>query len=286
MKKSYTRLADIVDRSLPPEPWAEGDNIPWNDPDFSRRMLKEHLDQSYDAASRRAEIIEKHINWIHGSLLKSKPGKILDLGCGPGFYASRLAKSGHKCIGIDYSPASIEYAREQAKAEDLDIDYRLGDIRETDFGEAYDLAMLIFGEFNVFSREQGVQLLNRINSALAPNGILLLEAQSYDGVKMSGNAPPSWYASPGGLFSDAPHICLTETFWDEELEIATKRYFVVDASGGEVARYAQSMQAYDADAYLSLLKEHGFTEIEFYPLLGGAEDNCIGNLITIVARKA
>ena len=75
-------------------------------------------------------------------------------------------------------------------------------------------------------------------------------------------------------------------FWDEELEIATKRYYVVDTASSEVARYAQSMQAYDSDAYLSLLQEHGFAEIEFYPLLGGAEDNCVGNLITIVARKA
>ena len=26
-----------------PEPWDEGDNIPWNEPGFSRRMLREHL---------------------------------------------------------------------------------------------------------------------------------------------------------------------------------------------------------------------------------------------------
>ena len=32
-------ISDLVNRSMPPGPWEEGDNIPWNDPQFSRRML-------------------------------------------------------------------------------------------------------------------------------------------------------------------------------------------------------------------------------------------------------
>ena len=43
------RLGDIITRSQP-LPWSEGDNIPWNDPDFSSRMLIEHLTQGHDAA--------------------------------------------------------------------------------------------------------------------------------------------------------------------------------------------------------------------------------------------
>ena len=100
-------LLDMINRSSVPVPWAEGDNIPWHDPGFSRRMLKEHLSQDHDAASRRFEKIDRHVNWIHHKVLSGRPTKILDLGCGPGLYASRLAKMGHECIGIDYSPASI-----------------------------------------------------------------------------------------------------------------------------------------------------------------------------------
>ena len=33
----------IVGRRVPPKPWVEGDNIPWQDPAFSERMLVEHL---------------------------------------------------------------------------------------------------------------------------------------------------------------------------------------------------------------------------------------------------
>jgi len=128
-------------------------------------------------------------------------------------------------------------------------------------------------------------LLNRIYSTLAPDGILLLEAQSYEAIKSQGNESRSWFTSEGGLFSDRPHICLKENFWDESHEVATKRYIVVDAKTGKATVLAQSMQAYQTDRYKSLLEECGFAEIEFYPLLGGVKDKCADDLVTIVARK-
>jgi len=113
------KLLDVVHRHGDPKPWAEGEKIPWNDPDFSRRMLNEHLSQEHDAASRRFETIDNHVKWIHGQVLKANPTRVLDLGCGPGLYTNRLAKLGHHCVGIDFSPASIACAREQAEEAGL-----------------------------------------------------------------------------------------------------------------------------------------------------------------------
>ena len=113
-------------------------------------MLAEHLDQTHDLASRRTVRIERHLNWVHRALLSSKPSRILDLGCGPGFYANRLAALGHACTGIDYSPASIAYAVEHAPARGLPCVYVQDDIRNAAFGTGYDLVMCVFGEFNVF----------------------------------------------------------------------------------------------------------------------------------------
>ncbi len=45
-------ILDNVDREPNPAPWFEGDNISWDDPDFSERMLAEHLSQEHDLASR------------------------------------------------------------------------------------------------------------------------------------------------------------------------------------------------------------------------------------------
>ena len=89
-------LLDLASRAIPALPWHEGDNIPWDDPAFSVRMLREHLAQSHDAASRRAITINRQVDWLHRGVLDARPVAILDLGCGPGLYTSRLARLGHR----------------------------------------------------------------------------------------------------------------------------------------------------------------------------------------------
>ena len=61
-------LVDLVSRDPRPAAWAEGDNIPWNDPAFSERMLREHLSQDHDLASRRLATIDRQVDWIHRHL--------------------------------------------------------------------------------------------------------------------------------------------------------------------------------------------------------------------------
>jgi protein-S-isoprenylcysteine O-methyltransferase Ste14 len=51
-------ILDIVNRSPKPVPWSEGDNIPWDEPGFSDRMLAEHLSQDHDLASRKSVTID------------------------------------------------------------------------------------------------------------------------------------------------------------------------------------------------------------------------------------
>ena len=123
---------------------------PWDDPKFSRRMLREHLSQDHDLASRQVEWIDKQVAWIDRELLRGEPSQILDLGCGPGFDTHRLAMLGHHCLGIDFGPASIEYAN-QNNPDTSRCEFVLGDLRRADFGGPYDLAMILYGELNVFA---------------------------------------------------------------------------------------------------------------------------------------
>ena len=279
------KILDLIERKAVPEPWSEGDNIPWSEAGFSERMLAEHLSQAHDLASRRFEVIDKHIDWIYQKLLESKQSKILDLGCGPGFYISRLAKLGHECVGIDYSPASIKYAAVQAGKEELGCKYLHEDIRKADFGAGFGLLMLIYGELNVFRPVEVATILKKANRALGENGIVLLEPHSFDVIKKIGEQPSSWYSAKSGLFSDKPHICLEEGFWDAQSCTATKRWFIIDASTGDLARYATTYQAYTDQQYRSLLKECGFEAIDFYQSLGEIKEEKQNDLIAIVAKK-
>ena len=257
-------LSEILHRDMEPQPWAEGEKIPWNDPDFSRRMLKEHLSQKHDAASRRTPVIKKHVDWIHNHILDENPSRILDLGCGPGLYTARLAALGHACRGIDFSPASIEYAVKHAPEN---CSYTLGDIRTTDFGSGYDLVMLIFGEFNVFKPEDAKLILQKAYAALNPGGQILLEVTTYDAVYELGNQPATWYSAENELFADEPHLCLMESFWDDDQSVAIERYYIVDAAIGEVTRYAASPQAYEELNCTEMLVQAGFKHGRFLPII-------------------
>jgi SAM-dependent methyltransferase len=280
------KLLDIIHRQSVPEPWAEGEKIPWNDPDFSRRMLDEHLSQAHDAASRRFEIIDKHVEWIHSQVLRGNPTQILDLGCGPGLYTNRLARLGHRCVGIDFSPASIAYARQQAEEAGLECMYIEQDIRTADYGDGYGLVMSIFGEFNVFRPGEARGILEKVWRALAPNSFLLFEPHSFETVVKLGEQPASWYSAERGLFSEEPHLYLHESLWDAEDKVAIQRYYIVDGATGEVMHHSSSTQAYTNEEYRALLTGCGFGDVVFYPSLGESAGGPEGDLIAILSRKA
>jgi SAM-dependent methyltransferase len=248
-------------------------------------MLEEHLSQDHDRASRRTETIDAHVDWIHRHLLKGRAAKVLDLGCGPGLYTSRLAQRGHECVGIDYSPASIAYAADHARREKLPCYYLCEDVRRADYGTGFDLVTLIFGEFNVFRPPDARVILQKANSALAESGLLLLEPHSHSAIRRIGVQGSLWYSKERGVFSDRPYLCLEEHTWQSAGRTATVRYFIIDAKSGDVSKYAQSFQAYSKTEYRSLLLRCGFDDVEFFPSLTGTKLASQGDLIVVVARK-
>ncbi|MFV9506119.1 MAG: class I SAM-dependent methyltransferase [Oscillochloridaceae bacterium umkhey_bin13] len=278
------QLLDLLNRAIPPAPWAEGDNIPWHEPGFSARMLAEHLSQAHDAASRRSATIDRQVAWIHTTLLGTRPARILDLGCGPGLYTSRLARLGHQCVGIDYSPASLAHARAEATAEGLACTYHQADLRTASFGQGFDLGMLIFGELNVFAPDQAAALLRKAHAALTPGGALVLEVHTLAAVQALGTQPAIWEVAAAGLFAPTPYLLLNEAFWAADQRIATLRYYIVDLADGALTRYAQSMQGYSEDSYVTLLGEAGFTDLTWHAALTGAPEPEQADMRVIVAR--
>jgi SAM-dependent methyltransferase len=284
VKELPMRLADIITRPAELKPWSGINKIPWHEPEFSRRMLREHLSQEHDLASRRLAIIDEHVQWIHEQLLEATPSRILDLGCGPGFYTSRLAEKGHTCTGIDFSPASIEYATGQAAEKGLRCRYRCEDICATDYGTGFDLVMMVFGEINVFPPAEARKILEKARAALAAGGALLLEPHRAGAVEKIGEQGPAWHAAESGFFSDAPHLWLEESSWDPKTSTAAQRFFVIDAATGEVTQHGQTIQAYSNEEYQRLLAACGFPTTRLYATLGNTDGAFHESLMAIVAR--
>lgn len=263
---------------IPPMPWSIGDNIPWNDPDFSKTMLKDHLSQEHDCASRRFETIDMHVRWINNTVLTKYPSRILDLGCGPGLYLQRLALLGHECSGIDYSPASIAYARERSAQTGLRICYVFEDMREADYGSNWDLIMQVYGEFNVFRSHDAELILTKCFSALVHGGSLLLEVCAFSEVWTRGHNPSISGESRSDFFG-------RDNFWDTNRRVATERDTTTDKTTGSTTVVGVSYQAYTDEEYVDLLKRFGFKTVRKYPSLTGKIDDWSKNYVVFVAGK-
>ena len=240
--------------------WDGAYKIPWDDPEFSRRMLAEHLAQEHDMASRRFEWIDRQVEWIHRNLLAGRSANVLDLACGPGFYSHRLAALGHRCRGIDFGPASIEYARQQSRDQSR-CEFDLGDIRRIAFGGPYDLAMILFGEMNVFSPTEIYAILQRVRASLLPDhGVLILEIQTPEAVERTGRSGPSSEHFISGLFSDRPYRCLTQCEWIPEQHVAIQT-FTVSEDAGATQAYRNTTKAWSVEDLTALLYAADFDRV-------------------------
>lgn len=268
----------------PATPWTGDTKLPWDEPGFSARMLREHLTQDHDRASRRLETIERQVAWIDVAVLR-RPSRVLDLGCGPGLYTERLARRGHTCVGVDFSPASIEHARSEAEREQLACEYRQDDLRTGLFDGPFDAALFLFGELNTFEEGDVAGLFRRVQDALAPGGAFVLEVHTEAEVRRVGVEPSTWWTAESSPFGETPHLCLRECTWHAQKRAATERFFVLDDATDEVETYVSTTQSYSTPTLTKLLRAAGFENVEHHPSLEGTDAGRREGLFVLVARR-
>jgi SAM-dependent methyltransferase len=272
-------LRAIIDRPPPPL-WGTNSKIPWHEDAFSERMLREHLDQTHDRASRRFSVIDNHVAWVLDQVAPQASCRVLDVACGPGLYSERLARLGHRCVGIDISPASIAHARATAAAEVLPCAYVRGDLRHVPLGGPFDLALFLFGEFNSFPARDAQRLLRRIRDTLGGEGALVLEAHTPEYVEQLGRQTATWFRAQHSVFADHPHLWLKEAFWYADEHASIERYFVL-CDHTDPVEYLSTAQAFDHEQYETMFFEAGFRDVDTYPSFAGNADE---NFFLFVAR--
>jgi SAM-dependent methyltransferase len=272
--KLQQTLWRIYRRPQPAVPWRDGANLPWNDPAFSERMLREHLDQSHGAASRQHPERLRQIDWLWTHLGLQPGCRVLDVTCGPGLYAVELARRGVHITGIDFSPASIRYARKLA-AEQRVVDrctFVEADVRAalpTQAGQAYDAALFLYGQLAVFTRAEAAQLLRDVAAALRVGGRLVIELLNFERIDKS----PStwWFTDDTGLWGDSPFLNLGERTWDDSQRASIDRFYVVDLQSGELQEIGLSDNGYETDEMLALLTSSGLRQAQALPAWDGLE---------------
>lgn len=252
-------LSQLIRLQQKPAPFTPGEALFWDDPHISLQMLDAHLNPEIEAASRRPETIERSVRWLIQSLSLHAGDPIVDLGCGPGLYASLFARAGLQVTAIDYSHRSIEYARNIARENGLRIRYRYQNYLEWEEENLYRAAFLIFGDFCTIGPEQRLRLLQNIQRALQPGGKFVFDVSTRKHRAKHGNQC-TWRALESGFWKPGPHLVLEDGFDYPEQAIWLDQYTVIEADG-KLSVYRNWFQDYTPESITAEVSRGGF-EVE------------------------
>ena len=150
----------------------------WTDEHTSEQMLAYHLNSDIDLSSRNTNFIDNSVRWMKKHFDLTENNKVIDFGCGPGLYTSRLARSGAEVHGVDFSPRSIDYARAQAKQENLEVSYIEANYLDHQPEGKFDLVIMIMCDYCALSPMQRAALLAKFQGLLTEQGRIVLDVYS------------------------------------------------------------------------------------------------------------
>jgi SAM-dependent methyltransferase len=207
---------------------------------FFAEALEERADADVDVIWRTLEI---------------EPGmEVLDLACGHGRIANRLAGRGARVTGLDRTAVFLERARADAAAGGVEVEYVEGDMRELPWEERFDRVVSWFTSFGYFDDEANRAVLGGVHAALKPGGSLLIDC----------NNPFELFRRwlPATVIEKGDDMVIDHHVFEPITGRAdTERTVVRD---GRVRRFAFSVRMFVAAELGDWLREAGFDEVRFY----------------------
>lgn len=258
------------------------DDLFWRDSYISTQLLKAHLDERNPLASRSPKFIEQSVVWIESCAPPATHSRVLDLGCGPGLYAARLARCGYSVTGIDVSPASLAYAKSHSEAEGLNIEYIEGDYLNTALGGPYDASLMAYCDYGALSPDERRRLLETLHRVLRPGGVLILDVFANAHYESVSNCSKWEAASHDAFWRPDAYICLEQQALYPP-NVILDRYLVLSAAG--IKSYNVWTTCFDVAALQDEAAAAGFVAVSFAGDLTGAPPAEMSKTLAFVLRK-
>lgn len=239
----------------------------WTNEYTAKQMLQYHLNESIDVSSRRAEFIDRSVEWIVSRFGVESTTTVADFGCGPGLYAKRLAEAGAQVTGIDFSENSLKYAKEVADQEGLNIDYINENYLNVETSKRFDLIIMIMCDFCALSPKQRKTLLAKFASFLKPGGFVLLDVYSLNMFGQKEESATYELNQLNGFWSPEDYYCFVNTFKYLEEKVTLDKYTIVEASRTRVVY--NWLQYFSPETLEKEFAESGFTVEKFYSDVAG-----------------
>ena len=278
----FTQLEEINARPEPFEFYTAAEL--WADDYISKQMLTFHLNGEVDISSRRFAFIDRSVEWIISRFDIREGKSVVDFGCGPGLYTERLAKTNASITGIDFSKNSIEYARNRAKDEKLNIQYVHQNYLEFDADEQYDLIMMIFCDFCVLNPEQRKTLLGKFKSLLKPEGAILLDVSSVHAFQEKTESATYSIDLPNNFWSPEKCFVFLNTFKYSDVKVALDKYTIIEKD--RTRNIFNWFQHYDKASLANEFAESGLNIESYLANVAGDEYDADGNEFAVIAKSS
>jgi cyclopropane fatty-acyl-phospholipid synthase-like methyltransferase len=109
--------------------------------------------------------------------LELKPGsRVLDVPCGNGRHAVELARRSCRVTGVDLSAEFLDLARRAATAANVDVEYRLGEMRDLPWTGEFDAAYCWGNSFGYLDYAGVAAFLSAVARALKPGGRIAIDS--------------------------------------------------------------------------------------------------------------
>lgn len=255
----------------------------WTDPHTSAQMLSYHLNEAVDLSSRRAVFIDRSVAWLVDHFAIDAGTRVLDVGCGPGLYTTRLATVGARVSGIDFSRRSIDHAHTSATEKGLSIDHICANYLDYETDQRFDLITMIMCDFCALSPGQRAALLAKFHRFLVPGGAVVLDVYSLAAYDQREEAAIYERNQLDGFWSAAEYYGFVNTFKYDEIKVILDKYTLIEED--RIREVYNWLQYFDPESLEETFKAAGLgVEGRFGDVAGSPFSNDAPEF-AIVARK-
>lgn len=157
--------------------WVQAGQLPDIDPDqIASQNYTLPLTVHQQVRIRQVSFLEKLFQEIVG-----RP-RVLDLGCGPGVWALKLADQVESWLGYDISPEFIAHATQKATESGFDhLQFKVGSMLHVSPGQTFNLVVL-GGILGYVEDDQILPLMKQVRSHLEPGGLAYVRVSVIPGI--------------------------------------------------------------------------------------------------------
>lgn len=144
-------------------------------PEYAQRDLTRSVDPDGQTRDMLKEREDKLKNWYGDDISyvnKLKPGRILDIGCGPGFFLSAIADTWER-YGVEPSLQAAEHAR-----MNYGINITTGKLEDTHYSDGYFDVVYLYHVIEHLPDPRSI--LKEINRIMKRGGILIVGTPNID----------------------------------------------------------------------------------------------------------